>query len=675
MNVKRCTNGTKGALHCAFKVRRRNQETGDVLDYGCLRHEVGIEDTAGIDHYNIFPEHDESSGNVVFQSSTSEPGCFRTGPILIWENISGHGQNGLNFDYRDFAADIHPGYRREDRNIPTKSKITEEDIGEIFGGINPVLVNSSWSDERWFGISNVDVCNEGIYGQYNVLSDMVLPKCFKSYSRDIFGWVNYTTLNDSSKKRTYFLSEMNDKEIDTICSELFTEPRVAQRMKDAMLYIKDGNYLNIWTLMGNNFVSTDVKRKFMDTMSLRSKKELYKGTINLKLYCELYNFIGKMRHKVSGVGLDGKTFSKIEYLSKELKRLYKSNLLNYVLNNPNLKAAIYECDIAEACNERVRTNFRYWFVIPMLRRAKKEGILSKKASIPKWLLELIKEKNDPSFKLFGTEYQYSTAVKDVQTEYDEITMLRLDNPQQLYPGMINVRSLLDTKGFEQDGWPVFCDILEAGRTWNMAEIRLAWEHFKPAFINESPSDFWEWIDMIVNLPYETEVSVTHEEYNQIVERIDGKQMAEPGEQVVLSHGACDFNLGDGHVTPGRAFAMNLIQQMYDVDSFDVQKQPLNNAYDAIAKVKNLRECSNETFWSSLARFGGLRDDREDIKRTLSEETYQEVMENIIEGIVSSDGVAEIGLGDSDLSLLEGFDPYTGEHNHLNGGVGQWTSEE
>jgi hypothetical protein len=682
MNVKICKNESKGALHCAFKVRRRDPDTGDVLDYGCLRHEVGVENTAGVDHYNLLPEHDESTGDAVYQQHSTEPSCFRVGPQLIWENISGHNQNGLNYDNRDFPADLHPGYRREDRNLPNKSEMTEEDLGEIFGGINPMLVSSSWNAERWFGISNVDVCNEGIYGLYNPISNMVLPKCFKSYARDIAGWVNYTNISESFRKRDKYISEMNANDINVFCTELFKDEKIAGRMKDALLYIKDGNFINIWTLMENNFVPSHIKSKFMNTISLRTNKELYKGTINLKLYCELYGFISKMRHRVTSIDLNGKSVTEIQYLPKALQRLYKSNLLNYILNNPNLKKSLEEITIAEAANERVKTNYRYWFVIPMLKLAKKEGILNKKAIIPPWLLEIIKEKNDPYFKVFGVEYQYSTAPEDIQKEYDEATVLRLDSPQQLYAGMINIRKeLKDSVTFEvgcSDGWATFCDILDTGRVWNMAEIRLAWEHFKPAYLNNSPSDFWEWIDMIVDLPYETETTISQKELNDQLLRLDtlhDKQILVASEEEVLMHGACDFNLGDGHVSQGRAFAMNLINQVVDSDTWEVQKQPLNNMYDAIARVKNLRECSHETFWSNLARFGGLKDDRDEIRKTLSNETYEEVMTNLMEGVVSADSVAEIGLGDSDLGLLEFFDPLTDEHNYMNGGTGSWTSEE
>lgn len=680
MNVRKCMNGTRGDQHCVFKIRRRDPETGDVADFGCVKHEVGVQDTAGVDHYNVFPEHNESSGNAVYQQVSSEPNCFRTGPMLIWENITGHGQNGLNYDFRDFAADIHPLYRREDRNLPTNSVLSDDDLGEVFGGSNPLLVNTGWSEERWFGISNVEVCNEAIYGQYNAMSDMVLPKCFKSYARDIFGWVNFTNKNEAFKKRSFYLSEMNEEQITKFCKDLFVDEKIAGRMKDALMHIKGGEFLNIWTLMGNNFVPMETKREFMDKISLRSKQELYKGTINLNYYCQLYTYIDAMRHKISTINFDGKEVKEIKYLPKELRKLYKENLINFILNYPALEDALSNTG-------KFETNQRYWFVIQMLKKAKKEKILNIKMPLPNWLVGLIREKNVPSFMLFGEEFDYESAPIEVKKDYDEAMILRLSGPQDLYPGIIDIRKELpDSIKFElgcSEGWITFCDILEAGRTWNMAEIRLAWEHFKPAYLNESPSDFWEWIEMIVDLPYEIETTVLLDEYEQIRDTVEKKNphhksgisMATPGVEEVLSFGACDFNIGEGHVSPGRAFAMNLVQQVYDYDSWDVQKQPISRNYDATARVKPLRECTHETFWSRLARFGGLIDDREEIKKILSNETYEEVMQNVIEGIANSDSVDEIGLSDSDLHLHESFDPYSGERGHLNGGVGSWTDEE
>lgn len=685
MNVKRCRNGTKGQWHCVYKVRRRDPETGKIRDYGCIKHQIGTQDTAGVDWYNIFPEHDESSGNAIYQQRSSEPNCFRTGPTLIWENISGKGQNGLNYDLREFEADIHPLYRKEEYNIPSNSFLSEDDIGEIFGETDPILVNTGWNNERWIGINNVDICNEGIYGPYNAISDMVLPKCFKSYARDIYNWINFTNKKEVFKPRTHYLSEMNKEEIAFFCKNTFGAGSVAERMNEALLYIKRGNYLNIWTLMCNNFVSRDIKKKFMDSISMRSKNDLYKGTINIRQYCQLYGYIDKIRHNATYIDINGKEIKETKYLPNELIKLYKENLINFILNYPALQKSLNNTSLNNMA-EKYATNQRYWFIVPLLKRAKKEGILNTKVKLPTWLVNIIKEESNPSFKLFGIEYDYKSAPADIKKEYDEANYLRLNGPQNLYPGIIHIKSQLDTKGYDV-GWYTFCDILHAGRIWNIAEIKLAWEFFKPAWIREEPRIFWDWVEKIVELPYDTEFSISEEEYEKIIKKVNGKCLHIPDTEQVLEYGATDFNIGEGRVSQGRAFAMNLINQMYDYDSWEVQKQPISNSYDAIARVKLRRECNHETFWTMLARIGGLKNDREEVIRKISKGTYkeaivqdlnvtyEEAMENAMEGIANLDGIDEVGLSDSDLHIHEAYNPLSGEYKHLNGSIGSWLEEE
>jgi hypothetical protein len=627
-------------LHCVYKVRRRDPVTGKVDDYGCIKHEVGVAGTAGHDHYNIYPEHDESSGDIIYQQRSGDPTCFRVGPQVIFENITGQHDDGLNYDFRDFDADIHPNYHREERNLPQMHQMSEDDIGEIMGESDPCLVCSNWGIERFMKIPEVEVCGDAIYGPYNEQADMTMPKCFKSYSRDIYGWVNYTNKSESVAPRKYYLSEMTKEQIVDFCNTTFSVKKVAERMSDALLYVKDGNYLDMWLIMKNNFVSRKERQNFLDQISTRSKKELYKGSLNLKNFCELYNYIDQMRHKYNYVDINGKEVREEKYLSKEYRTLYKQNVLNYILNYPELEQSI-------DCLEKHETNHRYWHVIMLLKRAKKDKILK---LVPKWIVPLIKEEHDPQFRYLGENYNYSSAPKDIKDEYDIASLLRLDTPDRLYPSMMRIKDKLDTKGYEM-GWFTFCDILNAGRKWNMAEIRLAWEYFKPAYAQNDPSIFWDWIEKVVNLPYETNISVDETE--------------------VIEYGACDYNIGDGYVSPARAFAMNLSNQMYSDDSWEVQKQPLNEAYDAKAKVRHMRECNHETFWTRLAHVG-LSEDKLD--KALSDETYEEIMEDHMQGVASMYN-GEVGLSDSDLYHQEGYNPLTGDHTHLNGGLGTWQDEE
>ena len=669
MNVFKCARGQLWGndMHCVYKMLRMNNNSGDLEDEGCMRCGGG----QGHDDYNLYPEFRSDGSWVIQASNPIEPKCFRLGPTLFWENITGQHQDGLNFDFRDFPADIHPEYHREERNLPATDTLHENGIGEIFGETELMLVVPGWNIEKFYKTERIDECKNAIYGRYDESTDMVLPNCLKSYTRDIPGWVDYSGRGEWFTPRAFFVDNSTDGAIIAFCHNHFTDSTVSDRMSEAMMDIRTGAYIDTWTLMNNNFVSDSEKRSFMEKVSLRTKAGIYKGNINLQNYCDLYTYLGKAEWLTTYVNEDGKQVKIVKKIPREICKLFKQNLMNWILNNPALE------DIP---NERewYPTKQRYWYVAEMLRKAMKEKVLDRTVKLPRWLIkQFSNSRNDRKlFSLFGESYEYDTAPKDVQEEFADAQLLRLGNePQRMYPGMVRVKSIIEVKE-NSPMWFSFCDILKAGQKWNISEIQTAWDYFKRAWAFEEAKIFWDWVEEMEMHPYESQFSLSEEEFRHQLDKVDGIALETPSPFIEMTDvGAADLNLGQGEITVKRFFAANLMECKKEDDSFDVQQRTVTDTYDGRARVKSRRECNHETFWNELIKMGGLKGDREKLNTSLSKEMHEELLANREEGEVSTDSTLEHGFDTSDLASMSSFDIYSGDYSHFNSGGGSWQEEE
>lgn len=672
----------RGDLHCAFKMMRKNPETGEVEDLGCQK--CG---GRGHDEYAIYPEFKGSmidfkliatDGRIVNNDTNPYvPSDMKIGPTVIWENISGHNQNGLNFDFRDFPADsyLHPLYHREERNVPLSSMLDTDDVGEIFGGTEPVLVVPGWNIETFYGHDRVEVCRQGIYGRYDEGTDMVLPKCLRSYTRDIPNWVDYSGRDEWFMPREFFVDGATDESIVAFCHKHFADTTTAERMADALKSIRNGDWINVTTLMTNNFASDSERRDFMEVVSLKTRRDLYKGSVNLQRYCELYTYLDRAEWISSRRDENGKEVQEVKKIPKDICVLFKQNLMNWILNSPTVQNIMVG-------NESYGVRERYWYVSEMLRKAKKEKVLDRKVKLPKWLIkQFTNSRNDKKvFDLFGETYDYDEAPKELKDEYVDSIILRLkEGPKQLYPGMLKVRDIIDS-GKSGPIWFSFLDILNAGRRWNVSEIQTAWDYFQRAWMQEDPSIFWNWVDDMESLPYETEYSVSQDEFVKKLEKLNGIAMHYPEFQEVIPNengkpliGALELGLGDSDISPSRTFAKNLLECQIDDDTFDVIQRNTIDVYDGRARVKHRRECSHETFWNELARVG-LAGDKA-AKATLSRETHEEFEATRNDSTVTQDSTLEGGFDNGDLDGMKSQDPYSGELSSFEGGPNIWQDEE
>lgn len=627
MNVQRTQRcNLSGGLVCVYKLVGRDPITGDSIEYGCsLR---------GGDFYNIYPEFNEQ-GNIVNQDpNPTVPSDFKLGPTVIWENITNQHQDGMNFDFRTFQADIHPLYHVEHRNVPIKPRDGEDPLGEVFGGREPVLVSSGWVEDTYYGHDRVERCRFGIYGKKDFRSNLVRPKAARSYVGQIKDWINFSSQPVYGQAKEFFACEESDESIQKLCERWF-DAKVAKRVSEAIIYIKNGGYVNLWKLLENNFVDNEYRKNFMRFVSTKCKFLLYKGNVNIEFYFRLYDHIGKMEWKHEYVDENGNKVQTVVKLPKEVVKLWRQNILNFVMNYPPLQKSPTNKDTG------YRTNERYWWAVMMFKRAmdKKDPVANMKLPLPEWFIKQYKDtgKHDPVIEIHGEKKLWSEANQLEKDDFLEAKIVRVQNASDLYPKMERIEDIID---YHKKGpmWDVFCDILKAGRRWNRTEIQSAWDVFQNSYINDNPAIFWDWVEELACRPMEDEMT------------IDGKE--------VLREGAMRLDLGEGNISASRSFASNLIglRTCCKKDSYDINKMPPQDWYEAKGKSKpgvtrNPKDC----FWDLLAKSGGLIDDRYIGEHYMGEQDYKEATLHIDEHIEEERGLSDFNIYEArSLSLDTGF---------------------
>lgn len=590
----------QGGLRCVYDLMRRNH-TGELVSHGCS--------IKSGDLYRIFPEH-TAQGDVINNDDSVQAEDLKLGPTIIWENITNMHQDGMSFDLRTFHADIHPLYHKEHRNVPISISKENELVGEVFGGDSPVLVSTGWIDISFYGHDRVERCREGIYGPFDFRANTTRPKCFKSYTLIVSDWINFTTQIDYWKRKEFFALDESKESVKEFCYSWFKE-KVAKRVAKGIECIRNGDYINIQIILKNNFVDEKVISEFRDKVSLKSKKQLYSSNLNLQSYFRLYDQIDKMKWKMHFVDANGKEVVKEVGFPAEIVELYKQNIVNFVLNYPVLQKTKVNLE------DSYRTNERYWWAMLLFKRAMKDGIINKKMPLPQWLVSQYRStgKHDPIVTVFGDSKPYSQCSQQEKDNFLESKIVRVENAKDLYPAMERIEDIID---YHKKGpmWYTFCDILKAGRKWNRSEIQSAWDVFKRAWKRDDPYTFWDWVEEMSARPFEDDLSV------------DGRE--------VMFEGACKISYGDGDVTPSRSFASNLIglRAGCEEDSFEINKMPPQDWYEASGRSKVLSKDPKQVFWDQLAKTGGiLIEDKYVRDHIMERDAYNEATDRLSDKIM------------------------------------------
>jgi hypothetical protein len=97
----------------------------------------------------------------------------------------------------------------------------------------------------------------GIYSKYDTYEQMVVPKCIRDYTGEVKDWINYTTQQDNSRRKTFFVCDETDKNIAKYCVEKLGNGIVAAAIYQIMIAIKADNSSRF---VGANFLDQDLPR-------------------------------------------------------------------------------------------------------------------------------------------------------------------------------------------------------------------------------------------------------------------------------------------------------------------------------------------------------------------------------------------------------------------------------
>lgn len=612
-------------LRCVYQRIDVDVETGELVEKGC-RIRNG-------DQYNIYPEFDKSTGDVIYQTPTVKA---RNGHILpsidvdplyqvmIWENITGQHQNGLSFDYRNFNAYEHPGYYMTEYPVPHKHGMLDSDsVADVFGDDNLTLVTPGWNEDKSYGRPNIERCNIGLYGRFDRIANLVIHRSMKNYTADLMNWENFTTFQDRSKQKLLFLMDASNEVIELYCDGKFEDG--AKNMSKIMKAVRNGEYINLKEAAMNNSMSREDATSMMQDISLKSRKTIYQGNVNIQRICELYEYVAR-------IGLD------VEYV-----RMYRVNILNYILNYKPLQKLILAFP-------EFKTNQRYWFIYIMLKKAYHRDKIVNPESLPQWVLSLLKEtkQRTPLVKVFDKIYDLRNAPPEVLDIVAESYAYRVKEPNRLFPAMARIKDVLGTS-FEQataTKQQIFKTILRAGVLWNKTEVQTIWAKFTRYYSKKQARHFWNFIDEMDGLDYD----------------------------VLASRAKGEGNLGLKKI----CFA-NLIQARTNFrgeDNWEVEIPKLVSSVTAGARHKAKFRQKKKYFWAALSRIGGLHGDKKLSQSMISDDRIQ----NLIEKEQLKDELKESYSAPSSEALLDSdeynsyneIDLVTGASNPM---VSRGTNEE
>ena len=614
-NIFRCRRSILRGNRCAFMKYERDKISGELTETGCsiCQH----------DNYRIYPEHSSDGSYVHNRTNWTDP--FPYGIDVIWENLSPH-DTGLTYNYerqsiRTEDYNCHPLYTIKDINEPlVTGTVGDEHAAYAFGKNEPALSTAGWKIQDIKGLQRMEACSIGVYAQFSEKENLVFPKCLKDYSSDVADWVNYTTLDTSNPafpRKKFFICHESNASIMKYCIGWFGNTRVAEAIYSILLAMKEGEFVNLKTALYANGVHRETSKKFRMEVSTMSKQTLYSGNMNIGNIYLYYHALGNMA-------------------IPEIKlRAYRANIINFLLNYYGTAELDPDC-----CKDVVRittegrlvypTNRRYWYTCMILinetkRANRQSGIKGKMhkplinyAKIPKWLMKQIKSMTEPE----TIEY----ADEDLKN-----------------PAVISIRKVLELKRNKGNDRKlrVFSRLLKAGRRWNQTEVRLIWFHFSRAYDSKKPEKFWQIVQNI---------------------RISG-----PGEvnnylkQLSLKTGY------DGELSERREFAMHLLEEMIDEETFAVKKAPLCDRWQRIHSKPGrsslgpddeVKQDRSMIFWNELrkvhARAGKYYSQiSSDILFSSSKNDYEQFMEELEESVIMGTALDKEDTGrETDIRIID-----------------------
>lgn len=475
MNVFRCARFKRYGKYCAFAH----------MDVGPDGKPVESSARCALkgrprDEYRLIPEHDSSTGQVIYQRDFRLNNPLIVGASILWESLSHH-DTGLTFfpdlkvskrtgrktGRRPEDKDMHPLYSLEEINEPVATSISEQTALVPFGsGDNLSFSATGYRTQKTRGIQRIETCFPGIYGIFEPAQGMVTPKCIIDQYGRIPNWQNFTNIPSPNVPRAWslILVNSNQSQIEAHCIKWFGRSKLAVVMVEILLAIKNGAYVPLALALRNNGVPEQVVDGFLRDTNVASKP---RRELNLFKYFRYYKYL--------------KTIPPAKSL------VFRANLVNYLLNNDALsnvdptKPDTYLKDGTPAFSH----GRRYWWLLLIIKDAMKvETVHGRKVRIlnparaPSWLDAMI-----------------DTYMSDREMEPE------IEIPSAPFVRLMDIVGDFDkSREKDPDRWArkarVFTGIARAGKRWTLPEIRVAWHEFTRAFDGKSPYRFWEWVESV-----------------------------------------------------------------------------------------------------------------------------------------------------------------------------------
>lgn len=508
------------------------------------------------DYYNLYPEHDTSTGRLVYnRSDWGTPKPWRVGTTTLWESLT-FNDTGWFYTYQDRRIpadkDMHPGYALYEINEPTAESIAENTIITPFGeGESLCFSTVGWAEQRTRGIEARDVCRPGIYGHYDETEGIVIPKCARDYCSEIPGWVNYTNIPSTrTKNYTFFLAKASDGAVLKHCLKWFGHTKSALAIAEIMLAIKSGEYIPMWDVLQNHGIHQKTVSMFMRETCVRLH--------NVHSPMNMYKYFAYYRRLC-------------QYPPAKSIPL-RANLLNFVLNDPRLaKLNPRKPDqVFTSGGLGFATASRYWWLVMLIKAAITDGLRTKKhilnyGKLPEWLGPMMEEygkKRRPPDERTGKNppvIKFEDLVYD--SDVDENSVLA-DFRKDKNPSLFKRRAR------------IFTGIAKAGLRWTKPQVRAAWFNFCRAQQARKPVIFWEWVESM--------------------RLANGKQTR-------------DLLVDPVEIAPERAFAVHLKAHRKSRDSFEMATPDTYAGWKTIPRTSSLvREDEGQrntdprdVFWKEL----------------------------------------------------------------------------
>lgn len=614
-NIFRCRRGMLRGNRCAFMKYERDKISGEITETGCSIHRK--------DEYRIYPEHSSDGSYVHNRNNWTDP--FPVGVDVIWENLSPH-DTGLTYSYEGRSVrpedyNFHPLYTIKDVNEPlVTGTVGDEHAAYAFGKNEPALSTAGWKIQDIKGLQRMEACSIGVYAQFSEKENLVFPKCLKDYSSDIADWTNYTTLNTANPafpRKKFFICQESNASIMKYCIGWFGSTKVAEAIYGILLAMKEGEFVNLKAALYANGVHRETSKKFRMEVSTMSKQTLYSGNMNIGNIYLYYHALGNM-----GI--------------PEVKlRAYRANIINFLMNYPGIQGLDPDTysgvvRITPEGSPIYPTNRRYWYLCMLLmnetKRANRENVIKGRmhkplinyAKVPKWLMKQIKSMTEPDTIEYAEEDLKNPAVVSIREELD------------LGRSQGNDRKLR-----------VFSRILKAGRRWNQTEVRLMWFHFSRAYDSKKPERFWRIVQSI---------------------RISG-----PG---AINNYLQELSLETGYIgelSERREFAVHLLEEMIDEETFAVEDAPLCDRWQrmhpkpgrsSLGPDDEVKQDRSMIFWNELrkvhVRAGKYQSQIiSDILFSSSKDDYEQFMEELGESVIMGTALDKEDAGrDTDIRIID-----------------------